>query len=97
MGWTVIVENEKREAVAKLRSEFMSPYLGKPNTRGNFILLQYLDPHGDTIFNQIQMNDLIDDLTNLQNEDPNSLLREIILLAKQCREGVHLYLVFYGD
>lgn len=64
-------------------------------------LLKYIDPYGDTIFNRIQMDDLITELSELLNTHgfkyPNNYLKEIIELAIECKNSVHKYIRFYGD
>jgi hypothetical protein len=64
-----------------------------------FRLLGYIDPYGDTIFNQIQMHDLLADIDRLA---PSTAIAErgiarLRRLAETCRDGVHLYLCFIGD
>lgn len=63
----------------------------------NFKLLRYLDAYGDTVFNRLQMDDLIQDLRDLRKIESNPLVDEILLLAELCKKKVHTYLVFYGD
>lgn len=92
------MENENREEIESLSDSFISSVLFDSNSRELFVLLKYLDPYGDTVFNHLQMNDLISDLIVLKKYDPiNSSIDRIISLAKVCQETIHSYLVFYGD
>ncbi len=93
MAWTIILENENREVVTSLSNEFNSGLI----TLNGIKLLHYLDPYGDTIFNKLQMDDLIFDLQYLGSIEPNPLLTEIQKLAEKCKTGIHLYVIFYGD
>jgi len=98
MGWIVLLEDENKVEVSSLNNEFI---IESFNTIINSIelkLVKYLDPYGDTVFNNFQMNDLINDLENIAKIEPeNKLINEVILLAKCCLSQAHLYLVFYGD
>ena len=98
MGWTIILENEKRERIDSLDGELSSNSLDTANEQHGFLLLKYLDPHGDTIFNRLQIDDLIFDLNKLQDIDvENNAIKKIVELAEQCKRMPHTYLVFYGD
>lgn len=94
MAWTVILETGEKEVIASLKSEFdtsLRDHLDR------FKLLCYLDPYGDTIFNRLQMDDLIDDLLKLKKAENNPLIDEVLLLAERCKLNTHTYLFFYGD
>ncbi len=98
MSWTVILTNEQREPVEMLGTEFHSEFIENEELRSRMRLLQYLDPYGDTVFNHLQMTDLINDLHALKDMDKgHELIDPIIELAEKCRYGTLLYLVFYGD
>ncbi len=94
MTWTVILENGEREGVQTLSKEFT---ISSNRRLNEFVLIQYLDPFGDTTFNKLQMSDLIKDLNGLKKTDSNELIDEICELAERCKSGIHLYLTFYGD
>lgn len=97
MAWTVVLEDESREILSRLDQEFASSYLTNTPPEGDFKLLKYLDPYGDTVFNNLQMNDLIEDLRVLQGKEVNDLVEEVVTLTKECKAESHTYLVFYGD
>ena len=94
MAWTVILEDEKKEVISSLNREFDTSW--RENLNG-FKLLCYLDPYGDTFFNRMQMDDLIQDLQHLEKMEANPLIAEIRSLAERCKKEIHTYLVFYGD
>jgi hypothetical protein len=94
MAWTVILEDESKNIISSLDSEFSVP------STSIFIklrLLRYLDPFGDTTFNHIQMDDLIKDLEEIKNVADDLLINKIQQLAISCKSNPHTYLTFYGD
>ena len=66
-----------------------------------FYCLKYIDLYGDTVFNRLQMDDLIKELLIVKEESRSIELSDFITLlvdlAKKCKNDVHLYLKFYGD
>ncbi|MCW3125636.1 MAG: hypothetical protein JWO03_1294 [Bacteroidetes bacterium] len=62
-----------------------------------YVLLKYIDPHGDTTFNTLQIADLISDMIRFKKTESCPAADAIIELANRCRNEVHTYLVFYGD
>jgi len=98
MSWTVILENEKGEIITKLNRDFSNTHICDNTKNQSFQLLKYLDPYGDTVFNNMQMDDLIADLILLTQLGWNDkLTKDILELAQQCKNHPHLYLKFYGD
>ena len=61
MQLTVILETENRDTISSLGHDFFVD----SKKLNEFKLLKYLDPYGDTTFNRIQMDDLIEDLRGL--------------------------------
>jgi hypothetical protein len=94
MAWTIILEDENKESVSTLSDEFD---IGVNSDMSNFKLLCYLDAYGDTIFNHLQMDDLIKDLQSLKLKKTYPLLDELKILAERCKNEEHTYLAFYGD
>ena len=92
MAWTVILENENKETIKRIGSEII---ITRPLHL--FKLLRYLDPYGDTIFNNKQMEDLIGDLQILQQDHYTPLLDEVIEICLTCKTSAHTYVAFYGD
>jgi hypothetical protein len=92
MAWTVILENANRETIKRIDTELeLTPPVHL------FKLLKYLDSYGDTVFNNIQMDDLIGDLKTLQQDHYTTILNEIIEISLVCKSTPHTYIVFYGD
>ncbi len=65
------------------------------------MLLSYIDPYGDTVFNALQMDDFLTDWRILSDaattKEVRDFLAEVESLATQCRDTVHLYLKFIGE
>lgn len=63
--------------------------------------LRFIDPYGDTTFNQLQIPILIDELQSIlrtvQDNQIRDHLRRAIELAEKSRGEIHTYLKFYGD
>jgi|SRR6185503_4422528 hypothetical protein len=63
--------------------------------------LRFIDPYGDTMFNQVQIPILIDELQSIlrkvQDNQIRDHLRRVIDLAEKSRGETHTYLKFYGD
>ena len=62
--------------------------------------LQFVDPYGDTVINQIQLPHLIAELADIRERSPEADLKEHIDgLLKFLRESieVHSYVRFIGD
>jgi len=67
-----------------------------------FRLLNYVDPYGKTVFNHLQMDDLLHDLTlvkeNYKDVPDLEFLERAGEMAMKCKEGRgNLYLTFFGD
>lgn len=94
MSWTIILEDENKNQISKLKDEFD---VKVKISEKEFKLFQYIDSFGNTTFNRLQMDDLISDLSKLKLVEDNSKIVELIELAEKCKNGIHYYLVFYGD
>jgi hypothetical protein len=61
---------------------------------------RFIDPYGDTVFNNLQMPSFLLELEVLRGKatGPTShILARLEAMAKRCRDEVHLYLKFVGD
>lgn len=97
MAWTIILEDENRNPIQKLEKDYNTKLLNNDLIINRMILLKYLDPYGDAIFNHLQMEDLILDFKLINVIEPREVNNDIINLAIKCQEESHCYLVFYGD
>lgn len=68
---------------------------------GQTMCLRFLDPWGDTTFNQAHIPVLIDELQRVVGAQASSEVRDhlnqILALATRARGRVHTYLKFIGD
>lgn len=66
-----------------------------------FILLRFIDPYGDTVFNRMQIETFIEEWKRIYpSEAPpeeRTFMCKVEELAERCRSEPHLYLKFYGD
>lgn len=65
------------------------------------ICLRFVDPYGDTVFNNLQMATLIIELENaIENASDERVAahgKAILRMLNTCRNTVHTYVKFYGD
>lgn len=64
------------------------------------VVLRFIDPYGNTVFNRLQLPQLITELSKLAATAPEHEFRENIGRLIQFLEGskgVHLYVRFVGD
>lgn len=94
MTLSISLEDETRKTIEILGSPLI---IKETIDLSGFRLLQYLDPYGDTIFNRYQIDDLIVDLEKLDEPAINTIISQIISLAKRCKDEIHTYLCFNGD
>jgi hypothetical protein len=68
--------------------------------RASSVCLRFVDPYGDTVFNQLQLTVLIDELKRVMDSssDPENrdLLTGLVGFLDASRE-VHVYVRFVGD
>ena len=63
-------------------------------------LLGYVDPYGDTVFNQLQCADVLGDVEKLgevASPHQRQLLAQVRELVQRCKREVHEYVKLYGD
>ena len=98
MKWTVIKIDEEGREQKKLSEEFDIINFGNLDL-GQFKLIKYLDPYGDSTFGSRQFDDLIADLRQLENtgQVKPKQMGELLGLINECKNEVHTYLKFYGD
>jgi hypothetical protein len=101
MGIDVYWKNERGEALATLAdSGALSQMAGLLHRQTGSRCLQFIDPAGDTCFNQRQRLELARELANLLQSVEQPRWREHLeQLCSLVREavGVHTYVWFVGD
>lgn len=95
MGLRVVLQDEGGKELARLSKTFFIP--GNIDI-SDHTLLKYIDPYGDTTFNRLQLNDLLQDMGHLKERFyDRPLINELIGLIKKCLSDPHTYIKFYGD
>ena len=102
MALLIALENEFGEKIENIGdTENIFQNALTKNDEEIYELLKYVDLYGNTVFNNLQMDNLIKDLNyllkNVKNESEKEIIEAIYLLCKKCKNGVHLYIKFYGD
>jgi hypothetical protein len=62
--------------------------------------LMTIDPYGDTLFNQLQISQIINELSNLSgilSDDLNKKINNLISFLKDTEIGLDQFIVFAGD
>lgn len=100
MGISVVLESERHEPRARVDDTHFRLNRLLP-TAGDFKCISFIDPYGMTVFNQLQMQVFLSEWATVREKAQLGEEREVVdairSLAEQCRDGVHLLLVFYGD
>lgn len=67
----------------------------------SFIHIRLIDEHGTTIFNRVQLHDVLPELRRLKDfamsDVDLELLEDVWNLSQEVMESVHMFLVFMGD
>ena len=104
MGLDVVLEGEagkEFDRISDTAGLLISLIRRRSGVNQNSCCLRFIDPYGNTVFNRLQMGELLAELAGLRQEasDPVQfeLVKRIEELATQCQMRVHLYVKFYGD
>jgi hypothetical protein len=102
MGLVITLESESGEKKQFVTDNHNLLHLLLPLTNNDsFKLLKYIDWYADTVFNQIQLNDLIADIDLLLEKTDNVNERDLLARIKEmcihCKDEYHQYIKFYGD
>jgi hypothetical protein len=101
MGFNCFLEDEHGNALDR----FFDPksILPKiiPYSKEGYWLVKYIDPYGDTVFNQLQIPILIDELKAIKSattaKEHLDFLQQLIDFIDKSQGKVHSYIKFYGD
>lgn len=102
MGIDLRWENERGEQLAELPDpgylveQFLPPFDSR-----DFPCLRFVDPAGDTVFNQPQITQVVSELERLstRSHDPQveRHLQAVLEFIRQAVGHAHTYIKFYGD
>lgn len=103
MGIDIYWEDERGERLADLPdpAHLVSHFLPPP-TATEFQCLRFVDPAGDTTFNQAQIVELVHELERRlasSRRDPkvDQHLRTVVEFVRQALGRTHTYIKFVGD
>ena len=102
MGINIHWEAENGERLAELvdRDYLVARFLPDSEAK-DFPCLRFVDPAGDTVFNQAQIEQLVFELERLsaQTYEPEveEHLRAVLEFVRKAIGKVHTYIKFYGD
>jgi hypothetical protein len=102
MGMSIRLENRDGKATEEI------PDLGSLLSRffpswddSTYHFLRYIDPWGETVFNHLQMDELIFELRRIRfkatTEEERAFVDAIEGMAGRCKDSDGLYLKFIGD
>jgi hypothetical protein len=102
MGINIHWEDERGEQLAQLLDGDYLVQRFLPHFEAqDFPCLRFVDPAGDTVFNQAQIGQLVLELERLsaQKHEPEveRHLRAVLKFVRQAVGEVHTYIKFYGD
>ena len=102
MGIDLRWEDERGEQLAELLDKSSAVERFLPHFEAqDFPCLRFVDPYGDTVFNQFQIAQVISELERLsaQKHEPEveQHLRAVLEFVRQASGTVHSYIKFYGD
>jgi hypothetical protein len=102
MGFDIRLEDEHGQKVEEVGdpTNLLQRLLPSPKDE-TFSCLRFIDPYGDTVFNQIHIATFLAELERISvaatTDQERRLLESIRELAERCRSEPHLYVKFYGD
>jgi hypothetical protein len=102
MGILVALEDERGKQLDTVEDPRGHLFRSLPSEGGRAEkLLGYVDRYGDTVFNRLQMDAVLSELSALiadaKEPEQTLLLERIRDLASRCKREAHCYLKFYGD
>lgn len=102
MGISVVLQHENAAEIASVHdpTNTLHRLLPHPDDMSSRCL-RHIDRYGDTVFNRLQMEDLLAELRLMAKRaswgSESKLVRQIIDLARKCKAEPHLYINFRGD
>ena len=102
MGIDLRWEDENGEQLAELLDQHSAVARFLPPMQAqDFPCLRFVDPCGDTVFNQPQITQVVLELERLsaQKHEPEveRHLRAVLAFVRKAAGSVHTYIKFYGD
>jgi hypothetical protein len=95
MSWSLTIEDENSELIELFSDELFIDYNLFTKHKIKLKVLKYLDPYGDLILNQLQLDDLIHDIKILFSKESEQ--KNIINFINSTKDESHTYIRFIGD
>jgi hypothetical protein len=102
MGMSIRLENRQGKATEEIPDleSLLSRFFPSWDDQ-SYHFLRYIDPWGETVFNHLQMDELISELRRVRlaasTEEQRAFVDAIEGLASRCKAGEDIYLKFIGD
>ena len=102
MGFDIRLEDEHGQQLGEVGDpRNLLHRLLPPSADASFSCLRFIDPYGDTVFNQMQIETFLAELARVAATATTGpeldLLQKIRELAERCKSEPHLHIKFYGD
>jgi hypothetical protein len=100
-SYTITLEDELGIELEHLEeTQQLTPLLGAVADKA-LICLRFIDPNGITVFNRLQMQYLVSELsllmTKATSKQDSELIGKLIEMARRCKQEAGTYLYFYGN
>jgi hypothetical protein len=102
MTWPVIWQDERGEELGRLDDPGFLPELLPPSDEpSTTVCLRFIDPYGDTVFNQAQLDQLLIELEDRKASISDLRVRrgldELLAFLRPCAGQMHTYIKIVGD
>ena len=99
----VLVETESGDVLRETANMYvLERFLQRAHGGDDYPLIRYIDPYGDTVFNRLQIPQLLAEWRLMRasqdiNSEEGKALDELEALGRYALNEPHLYLRFFGD
>ena len=98
---TINLEDESGGVIESIQDNgLLGKYIPEANDK-NYCCAKYINRWGNTIFNELQMDDLIKELVSRtsksEDKEIQMLIVQIYNLVEIAKKDVHVYIKFIGD
>jgi hypothetical protein len=101
VAFTVTLEDELGMELASVSENGHFEKLLEQINDKNMICLKFIDPYGIAVFNRLQMQYLISELslslTKAIDKESTQFINATVEMAKRCKAEENTYIYFYGD
>lgn len=101
MAFTVTLEDELGMELATTSENGQFEKLLEQINDKNMVCLKFIDPYGIAVFNRLQMQYLISELslslTKAVDKETTGFISKTVEMAKRCKAEENTYIYFYGD